>query len=146
MIVRALQARLGVAGDRAEGNDAEGNHTGLPLRIIDGGAAPENYTGALRRFRPDLVILIDAAQMDEPPGTVRWLDCDHLSGFSASTHTLPLNILAHYLQAELGCQVALIGIQPADTSFDAPLSPPLREAMSEIVETLSSNDLFPTSR
>ncbi len=130
ILARTLLDKLG-----AKGSPAEGNSTGLPLQVIDGGAAPENCTGALRRFRPDLVILIDAAQMDQAPGAVQWLDCEHLSGFSASTHTLPLDILAHYLQAELGCQVALLGIQPADTSFDVPLSPRVWQVMSEIVET-----------
>ncbi len=138
LIARALQAKLREMGNHI----GTGNHAGLPLQVIDGGAAPENCTGALRRLHPDLVILLDAAQLDAAPGTVCWLDCNQLAGFSASTHTLPLDILAHYLLAELGCQVALLGIQPADNSFDAPLSSPVQEAMRELVETLSSSDLF----
>ncbi len=34
------------------------------LLIIEGGPAPENVTGQIRAFHPELVILIDAAHMD----------------------------------------------------------------------------------
>ena len=42
---------------------------------MEAGPAPENFTGPLRRFRPDLVLLVDAAQMDAEPGTIGWLTC-----------------------------------------------------------------------
>ncbi|MBN2303967.1 MAG: hydrogenase 3 maturation endopeptidase HyCI, partial [Anaerolineae bacterium] len=38
------------------------------VSLIDAGPAPENCTGPLRAFAPDLVLLIDAAQMGEEPG------------------------------------------------------------------------------
>lgn len=103
--------------------------------VIAAGAAPENHTGVLRRFAPDLVLLVDAAQLDEAPGRVRWLAWQETSGLSASTHTLPPHLLAQYLTGELGCEVALIGIQPGDTTIGAPLSPEVQRAAAEIVET-----------
>src|SRR5688572_985737 len=42
--------------------EALGGHSGL--LAVDGGPAPENFTGLLRRFQPDLVLLADAALMD----------------------------------------------------------------------------------
>ena len=80
--------------------------------------------------------MIDAARLDETPGTVRWLDCTEVEGFSASTHTLPLDILISYLKAELGCSVELIGIQPEQTFADAPLTPRVQKASEEILEVL----------
>src|SRR5512147_1394215 len=80
--------------------------------LIDGGVAPENFTGPLRRFQPDLVLEIDAALLDEPPGTTRAIDWREADGLSASTHTLPPSVLASYLVSELKCDVRLIGIQP----------------------------------
>lgn len=107
------------------------------LLLLNSGVAPENETGVLRRFAPDLVLLLDAAQMDAPPGTVRWVSCELLSGVSASTHSLPLSLLATYLQAELGCQVALLGIQPATNEVGAPLSLPVRAAVETVAEALA---------
>lgn len=131
-VARALQSTVGAI---RPGTARQGE---LPLLVIDAGAAPENTTGQLRRFDPDLVLLIDAAQLDETPGAIRWLDWQETSGLSASTHTLPPHVLAEYLVNELGCEVALIGIQPQGNEFDAPLSPPVQLAVEEIVQTLKA--------
>jgi hydrogenase 3 maturation protease len=109
---------------------------GQPL-VIDAGSAPENYTGALRRFGPELVLLVDAARMGGQPGAVEWLDWQATAGLSASSHTLPVSVLASYLAAEFGCEVALLGIQPSDTSMGAPLSPQVRRAVDIVVRKLS---------
>jgi hydrogenase 3 maturation protease len=109
------------------------------LLVIEAGPAPENFTGPLRRFRPDLVLLVDAAQMDARPGTIDWLDLLSTGGISASSHTLPLHILVSYLVAELGCQVALIGIQPEQTFADGPLTPSVQAAAQAVVQALLDN-------
>ncbi len=105
--------------------------------VIDAGPAVENCAGLLRRFGPDLVLLVDAAQMDEAPGAVRWLAWEETDGLSASTHTLPPRVLAQYLTSELGCEVALLGIQPADTTMGAPLSPPAQAAVQSVTQALA---------
>jgi hydrogenase maturation protease HycI len=106
------------------------------LLAIQGGPAPENFTGVLRRYKPDLVLLVDAALMNLEPGMIGWLSWRDTSGFSASTHTLPLHILASYLTAELNCEVTLLGIQPAQTQVGAPLSPEVQEAAENITKSI----------
>lgn len=104
--------------------------------VLEAGPAPENFTSPLRRFQPDLVVLIDSALMEEAPGTVSWLNWQETEGMSASTHTLPLHILASYLTAELGCTIGLIGIQPGQTFADAPLTPLVQTAADQVVAGL----------
>jgi hydrogenase 3 maturation protease len=104
---------------------------------IQGGPAPENCTGTLRRFKPDLVLLVDAALMNLEPGKTGWLCWQDTTGFSASTHTLPLHLLAGYLTSELGCEVALLGIQPAQTQVGAPLSSEVQEAAETVANKIS---------
>src|SRR5512141_839488 len=41
--------------------------------VIEAGHAPENATAGLRRFSPQVVLLVDAAEMGVAPGTVRWV-------------------------------------------------------------------------
>lgn len=140
-------------GNELSGDDAAGiavtralhsklrNHPMAPsFSIIEAGTAPENITATLRRFDADLVVLVDAAQMDQAPGTVRWCDAESAEGFGASTHTLPLNLFALYLQSEIGCEVKLLGIQPAHSSIKSfiperslHLSAPVQRATRQVV-------------
>jgi len=107
------------------------------LLIVEAGVAPENFTGTLRRFRPDLVLEIDAAEMGKAPGAAVWLDWRETDGLSASTHTLPPSVLASFLASDLGCQVALIGIQPAETGLGIPVSPAVTGGILQVVAELA---------
>jgi len=91
-----------------------------PLLVIDAGSAPESFVGVLRRFGPDLVLLIDAAQLNAEPGTMRWVDWQKITGISAYTYALPLYIFDNYLVTELSCEVVLLGIQPSQTTVGEP--------------------------
>jgi hydrogenase 3 maturation protease len=147
---RARRAAIVGIGNELNGDDAAGvwvarklqEATGRvadsPVLIVEAGTAPENVTGALRKFAPALVLLIDAAQLNEPPGTIGWLDWRDTTGISAVTHGLPLHVSAEYLVTELGCEVALIGIQPRSNAFDAPLSPEVQRAVDEVVQALQA--------
>ena len=136
-------AILGI-GHELRGDDAAGLIVAQGLRsfahegllVIEAGHAPENHTGSVRRFAPTLVLLVDAAQMNEPPGTIRWLAIGDVTGMSASTHTMPPHMLARFLQAELGCEVAFLGIQPAGTTLGTPLSKGVKTAVAILIQTI----------
>jgi hydrogenase 3 maturation protease len=144
-------AVLGV-GNEFNGDDAAGILTVRALRrsqaravlspsilVIDAGLAPENFSGKLRSFGPQLVILIDAALMDAEPGEIRWLAWQAAAGQSASTHTLPLSMFSSFITRELGCQVALLGVQPLQTGPGYPVSLPVRNAVRRLTRGLLSN-------
>ncbi len=107
------------------------------LFLFEAGSLPEASAGPLRRFRPDWVIFIDAADMGEAPGTVRWIDPDQAGGFSGSTHTLPLSGFSAYLSSAIGCQVAILGIQPKHLDFDVPVSDEVLKSIKEIAALIS---------
>lgn len=102
------------------------------LLPIEGGPAPENITGALRKFQPEQVIFVDAAHLEEPPGSIRWIEPDEIDGMSASSHSLPLSMLAKFIQMDIGCQVRILGIQPAQNEIGETLSKPVAAAIAEI--------------
>jgi hydrogenase 3 maturation protease len=108
------------------------------LLLINGGTAPENFTGPLRRFRPDLIVEVDAADQGEPPGTLAWIDWREADGLSASTHTLPPSVLATFLTSDLGCQMALIGVQPATLEMGCPLSPVVEAAVERLASQMAA--------
>ncbi|MGQ9903060.1 MAG: hydrogenase 3 maturation endopeptidase HyCI [Anaerolineae bacterium] len=119
--------------ERQTGSEAQSS-----ILALNAGAAPENVTGALRRFAPDLVIFADAAFVDEgtPAGAVHWLDWRETAGLSASTHTLPLHVIAQYLVSELGCEVVLIGIQADGIAFDQAMSPAIQQTAQAVAAEL----------
>jgi hydrogenase 3 maturation protease len=106
------------------------------LLVLDGAHAPENQTGPIRRFGPQLVLLVDAAFVGQAPGTVELISWQETTGLSATTHTMPPYMLARYLVAELGCEVALLGIQPQQLDMGAGLSAPVQQAVNTVVTGL----------
>lgn len=134
-------------GNELNGDDAAGNQVAARLLARSGfpehflpilaGAIPENASGPLRRFRADLVIMIDAADFGGTVGEIRWLNGADISGFSASSHTLPLPVLGHYLEEELSCKVEYLGIQPAQLEFGNDLTAEVERSVNELVNTIS---------
>ena len=108
------------------------------LRVWEAGHAPENCIADLRRFAPEIVLLVDAAQLDEAPGTIHWINMEDLDGLSASTHSMPLSMLAKYLTLEFGCQVKLLGIQPRSNEVGETVSCEVLQAVEVIVDGLTN--------
>ena len=106
------------------------------VHVMDAGHAPENCAAELRRFAPAIVLLIDAAELYDVPGTIHWIEMDELDGMSASTHSMPLSMLAAYLTLELNCNMALLGIQPKSNDVGEIISREVSEAAKIIVEEL----------
>jgi hydrogenase 3 maturation protease len=111
---------------------ADANH----ILVIEAGQAPENITGELRRFDPQVVLMIDAAEMGADPGAIAWIPWETTTGMSASSHSLPLSMLARYLTLEFGCTVHLLGIQPARNEVHSGLSPAAQAAVEDICQVM----------
>ena len=106
------------------------------ILILEGGQAPENLSGQLCKFAPDLVLFVDAANLGEQPGTVQWISEDCIDGMSASTHSLPLSMLARYLKLTQNCQVIFLGIQTRSNEFSETVSTEVLQAVNEVVQEL----------
>ncbi len=106
---------------------------------IVAGSLPENASGPLRRFGPDLVIFVDAADSGTPAGALSWLAEDQIGGFSASSHTLPLTVLGGFLRNELGCHIVYLGIQPQSIEYLEEVSLAVQKAVDEVVEELTKS-------
>jgi hydrogenase 3 maturation protease len=99
---------------------------------VEGGPAPENCTGLIRRHNPGMVIFIDAGEMGKAPGDIAFVDSANSEGISAFGHALPLSVLGQYLEAEIGCKSYLLIIQPERIDFDIPASTVVLNAVNEI--------------
>jgi hydrogenase 3 maturation protease len=108
------------------------------ILLLEAGSAPENAAALLRGFQPHLILFLDAADLGAPPGRIQLLELAAIEGLSASTHTLPLSILARYLTLELSCQVALLGLQPTSVEFGEPVSAAVLQAAEHLADELTN--------
>lgn len=106
------------------------------LIICAGGTAPENFSGNIRLFAPDHVLIIDAADAGAEPGSIVDIPRTEIGGPSFSSHMLPLKIMVDYLVHETGTNVTMLGLQYKGIEFGAELSPEMREAVDELTDAL----------
>ena len=59
-----------------------------------------------------------------------------IDGMSASTHSLPLSMLARYLTLELNCKAILSGIQPRSNDVGGSVSQEVLQAVDEVMQGL----------
>jgi len=104
------------------------------------GTAPENFTGIIRRTRPDCLVLVDAAAMGLSPGEYRIIPRHKIADVSMGTHQLPLSLLIDFLSDAAG-RIVLIGIQPDRVITGEEISPRVREGAERLVHVLSSGEL-----
>jgi hydrogenase 3 maturation protease len=102
------------------------------ILLLDAGSAPENFTGKIRSFAPDVVLFIDAVDMQAEARHIRLIELNKISVIAASTHTLSLRLLSNFLRHEIGCDVLLLGIQPYKSELISPLSAPVKDDISEV--------------
>lgn len=108
-------------------------------RCWNGGIAPENYAPVLRRAGLARLVILDAAEMGLPPGTLRELPPGRLAAAGFGTHAPSLSSLASYLSDAIPV-VTILGIQPLSCIPSTPLSPPVRKALKDLASTLLSLD------
>lgn len=104
--------------------------------IFTGESAPENYTGAIKKAKPDHVIILDAAELKSSPGSIRLIETRDIKGASLSTHMFPLSIMLDYLGEEIGCGITVIGIQPGRLDFLGEVTPMVARAIDCLVSAL----------
>ncbi len=111
--------------------------SGIPrVEVLAAGTVPENFTGLLRRLSPSHILLVDAAEVGEKPGTIELIEAPKIGEVMPSTHTPSLKMLVEYLQQELGSKVVILGIQPKELSFGTTLSEEVKNSVCKFVQLL----------
>jgi len=104
------------------------------------GTALENVIGELNRLAPDLLVLVDAAEMGLKPGTFRRLPLPEAETMLGSTHGLPLSFLMPMLSSSSG-ELVFIGIQPASLGTGEGLSVDVAKGARRLAELLVAGNL-----
>jgi hydrogenase 3 maturation protease len=131
-------------GNRDNGDDgigpwiAEHAQASPDTVFIDAGTVPENYTSPVRRHAPSHMVLVDAADMGLPAGSIRRIPSSLLGTMHISTHGLSLSLLIDYLAPHIPT-ITLLGIQPS--RMEGRLSADVATAGRKALSALARHDL-----
>ncbi len=107
------------------------------LELLDVGTAPENFTGKIKKIKPDTLVIVDAVDFGEAPGRVKVVRAEEIGAQSLSTHNISLKTFVGFLKEDLPTlEVWVVGIQPKQTGFGEELSPEVKKAVDELCMSL----------
>lgn len=105
---------------------------------VEGGSAPENVTGVICSFHPDVIIVVDAAFCSLPPGCFSLLSPEKITGATFSTHMLPLPVTLHYLETVCDCITFYIGLQPVSVAQGLGMSKEIKRGTQRLVKEFTA--------
>lgn len=107
---------------------------------LDCGTAPENFTSVIRKNKPEILVIVDAADMDVNVGGFRVVPEEKIENISISTHNMPLSFLINYLKDFAG-KIIFIGIQPKTIRDPDKISERLKKGAEQFMGILREGRL-----
>lgn len=105
------------------------------MMIIDASISLENFIGKISKFKPSLLLIIDAADFKGAPGEIMLVTLDGIAGIGIpTTHNIPLTLLPKIIEIRRE-SVFIIGVQPKTTDFGEGLSEEVEKA-AEFLEAV----------
>ncbi len=131
-------------GNKLRGDDGIGsviaqNFQDSDWLSIDCETVPENFTSQVKKTKPELLVILDAVEMDLSPGEFRIISVDKIQSMHLTTHYMPLSFLISYLE-KFTKEIIFIGIQPKKIDYSASLSPDLLKVSKKIINILTKRD------
>jgi len=113
----------------------------VSAKVIDAGTVPENHVRPIVTGQPDHLLIVDAVDFGETPGTLRLFEPQDINSFAFSTHALSPRLFLDVLRSETGADICLIGIQPSHTEFGRPVCPAVQESVRMLADLIAG--VFP---
>lgn len=135
---------LGV-GNRLRGDDALGpllidRLTGkITIPMLDVGDVPENYLGPIEESEAEVILVVDAVDMDAKAGDAALFDIQQIKGQSVTTHTANLGLLFKAIHLDPFPKVLMLGIQPESLELCQGLSKPVSLTLKVLTDFLFSS-------
>lgn len=114
------------------------NKVSRSVYLIECETVPESFIEPITEFKPTHILIIDAAMLNLKPGSSKLIEPSKMVEQTAiSTHALPLRIFCDYLARTTSAKIALLVVQPKDTSFGEGLTKELKNTARRLVDFLS---------
>jgi hydrogenase 3 maturation protease len=127
-------------GNELRGDDAVGlevvrllkKHQSSHLTVYEGHMTPEVFIAPACLMKPSHLLIIDAAELKQKPGTWRLLSRDEIQTGLFTTHYLPATAVADELHHRCHTTVAFLGVQPKSREITLSRSTECMKAAEEI--------------
>jgi hydrogenase 3 maturation protease len=109
------------------------------LRLLDAGTTPESVAQTAIDWKPDKIILVDAAHFNGRAGELRVIPLEAINQSTAtSTHSFPLSVTFSVVREDTGAELAVVGVQAASLDYKEGLSPEVERSARKLVEYFNS--------
>ncbi|MEI7529500.1 MAG: hydrogenase 3 maturation endopeptidase HyCI [Elusimicrobiota bacterium] len=109
------------------------------LRLLDAGTTPENIAQTAIDWKPDKVILIDAAHFGGEAGELRVIPLEAINQQTVlSTHSFPLSVTFSIVKEDTGAELVVVGVQARSLDYKEGLSPEVQESASKLAGYFNS--------
>ncbi|MGQ9718288.1 MAG: hydrogenase 3 maturation endopeptidase HyCI [Nitrososphaerales archaeon] len=100
------------------------------ILVINCGTTPENFLSKVKAFNPSHVLVIDAVDFKDEPGSIALFRPEDNAIDSISTHRLPISLIKAYFEGiGLNIKFFVIGVQPQSVLLGAKIVPRVEEAV-----------------
>jgi hydrogenase 3 maturation protease len=107
------------------------------VALFDAGVTPENQLGPIIRSGVETVIVVDAVDLGEQPGTVRLVPEKDLAAADLSTHAMNPGFFMHYLKENGVDNILFLGIQPGKVGLGEEISPQVGKTLDSLAGLLA---------
>ncbi len=129
-------------GNPLRADDGVGPFVGEQVRfkssehsVINAYTTPENIAQTAIDFKPEKIILLDAAHFGGRPGELRLIPLEHINQAAViSTHSFPLSVTFSVVREDTGAQLVALGVEPGSMEFKEGLTPAVKESALSLIE------------
>ena len=93
----------------------------------------ENYIKKINDLNPDILVLVDCADLNRMPGHAELLPVEQIKDFAASTHNISLKRVSEFFKMK----VLVLGIQPGSVSIGENMTKHVKESADRIIKNIN---------
>lgn len=108
------------------------NHANILSLTVETGI--ENYIGKINSLKPDILVLLDCADLRSPAGTYKILEANQVQDLTFNTHNISLRRLSDFFEMP----VYILGIQPEKVDFGENISYLVKDIADRIINQINT--------
>lgn len=109
------------------------------LRLLDAGTTPESIAQTAIEWKPEKIILVDAAHFKGRAGELRVIPLEDINQSTViSTHSFPLSVTFSIVTEDTGAELVVVGVQARSLDYAEGLSPEVEKSAAELVSYFNS--------